>query len=217
MKVRMSEFEKVVEYDEDGVTEDHPDFEALLREELDVFGVRARIVLSIPVGDVEDAEYDGGTHVGHAVTTPGVWGITAKHTGEPHLDAFFRSEAALLAAMLRGLGVEVVDDRDDRPVAVLAVCPRCLKRTGGIAELPEGRRFALELKRDLRIGTLTWEQSSDAADPSLCDVLRSDFAPHHLVAYYGDSAPPRPCSPICQLPADAIEVWTVDGENEADE
>jgi hypothetical protein len=97
------------------------------------------------------------------------------------------------------------------------VCPLCLERTGGVAEPPVGQRFALELTRDLRVGGMTWEENSDSIDPGLCDVLRSDFAPHHLIAYYGDSPPPRACSPICQLPADAIEVWTIDESDGAEE
>ena len=103
------------------------------------------------------------------------------------------------------------------PSAPLEVCPRCLERTGGIVEPGTGRCFALELKRDLRVGGMTWEKNSNSPDPGLCDVLRSDCAPHHLVAYYGDTPPPRPCSPICLLPADAIEVWTVDHGSDGDE
>jgi hypothetical protein len=97
------------------------------------------------------------------------------------------------------------------------VCPLCLERTGGVAEPGEGQRFALELTRDLRVGGMTWGANSDSIDPGLYDVRRSDFAPHHLIAYFGDSPPPRACSPICQLPADAIEVWTIDESDEAEE
>jgi len=216
MQVKMSEFEKLVDEDDEGIDEDHPDYAAVDNAELGVYGVRARVMLHIPVGDGGHPEYDGGSTVATFIQTPGVWGITAHHEGESHITEHYTQEAALLAVMLRALGVEVIDDRPEP--APLEVCPRCLERTGGIAEPGTGNCFALELKRDLRVGGMTWAKNSESVGPDgLCDVLRSMHAPHHLVTYYGAGDPPRPCSPICLLPADAIEVWTVDDGSDGDE
>lgn len=124
-----------------------------------------------------------------------------------HADLRLRTAASLIAHAVERL----------IPTAPPEVCPRCLERTGGVAVPPEGQDFALELTRDVHIGGLVWARNSATVVPPLCTVVRSEHAPHHLVAYYGDAPPPRPCSPICQLPADAIEVWTVDESEEASE
>jgi hypothetical protein len=96
----------------------------------------------------------------------------------------------------------------DEPEPAPEVCPDCLGRTGGVAEPPAGQCFMLELKREVKVGGVTWPANSEGGE--LLNVARSPLAPYHFVAYYGDNPPPRSCSPVCKLPADAIEIWMAD-------
>lgn len=110
MTVKVSDFVKVVEDDEDPDVSflEQEEFADRLREyrrgDYHFVGVYARTELMIPHGD---------HHIVHQIRSPGLWGIESD-SGD-YLDEVFKDECAVLADMLRQLSGMTVEEAPASP------------------------------------------------------------------------------------------------------
>jgi len=106
MKVSARDFFKVIADDEDPPWGFIDEETARKIEDgtLGVFGCQAQIELEVP--------YGAGT-IDVPIQTPGLWGIVAESRQDAYFDDVYADEVAILAEMLRAMGIEVEPDIDE--------------------------------------------------------------------------------------------------------